>query len=131
MADNVGYTEGSGKTIAADDVGGVLYQRIKPVVGEDGTAVDVSASNPMPISAYGELIEAIEALRMALNSVSRGIHIPDELGRSRCNVEVLPTVATVTTLTNVSQIGTNPAEPLIASAMFAGSASLRNNISVS
>lgn len=51
MADNVGYTPGSGATIAADDIGGVLHQRIKLGIGADGTAVDVSSANPMPITA--------------------------------------------------------------------------------
>jgi hypothetical protein len=43
MADNIGVTPGTGATCAADDVGGVLFQRIKPCIGADGTAVDVSA----------------------------------------------------------------------------------------
>lgn len=42
MADNVAITSGSGTTIAADDVGGVEYQRMKVTPGPDGTAtVDV------------------------------------------------------------------------------------------
>jgi hypothetical protein len=49
MADNVGYTPGSGAVIAADDIGGVLHQRVKIGVGGDGTAVDVSSTNPMPV----------------------------------------------------------------------------------
>lgn len=40
MADNVGYTPGSGATIAADDIGGVLYQRVKLAIGADGSAAD-------------------------------------------------------------------------------------------
>ena len=50
MADNVGYTPGTGATVAADDISGVLHQRVKIGVGGDGVAVDVSSSNPMPIS---------------------------------------------------------------------------------
>ncbi len=73
MADNVGYTPGSGATIAADDIGGILYQRIKPVTGGDGVANDVSDANPMPVAAYGELIEAIEAMRMAIQALTRTI----------------------------------------------------------
>ena len=42
MADNVGYTEGSGKTIAADDIDSVLYQRVKLAVGADGAAADLA-----------------------------------------------------------------------------------------
>lgn len=51
MTDNVAITAGSGTTIATDDIGGVQYQRAKMVWGVDGTANDVSASNPLPISA--------------------------------------------------------------------------------
>lgn len=51
MADNVGYTPGSGALVAADEIAGVLHQRVKIGVGADGTAVDVSAANPMPITA--------------------------------------------------------------------------------
>jgi hypothetical protein len=40
MADNVAITPGSGATVAADDVSGVLYQRVKISVGADGSAAD-------------------------------------------------------------------------------------------
>jgi len=53
MVDNVGYTPGTGATIAADEIGGVLHQRVKLGVGGDGVAVDVSAANPMPVTAPG------------------------------------------------------------------------------
>lgn len=43
MADNVAITAGSGTTIAADDIGGVLHQRVKLSLGADGTANDASA----------------------------------------------------------------------------------------
>ena len=36
MADNVGYTPGSGATVAADDIAGVLHQRVKLTLGGDG-----------------------------------------------------------------------------------------------
>jgi len=50
MADNVGYTPGTGATVAADEIAGVLHQRVKLGIGDDGVAVDVSATNPMPVS---------------------------------------------------------------------------------
>jgi hypothetical protein len=40
MADNVAITPGTGVSIAADDVGSVLHQRIKRSVGGDGSATD-------------------------------------------------------------------------------------------
>lgn len=49
MADNLGYTPGSGATVASDDIGGVQHQRVKISVGEDGSATDLSATNPMPV----------------------------------------------------------------------------------
>lgn len=50
MADNVGYTPGTGASVAADEIGGVLYQRVKPVFGVDGVATDVSATDPLPVT---------------------------------------------------------------------------------
>lgn len=50
MADNVNITQGAGKVIAADDVGGVMFQRVKIAHGVDGAAADVSTSDPLPIS---------------------------------------------------------------------------------
>ena len=73
MSDNVGYTPGSGEIIATDDIAGVQYQRVKPVWGTDGIANDVNANTPLPIQAVGELIEAIEAMRMAIVSLQKSI----------------------------------------------------------
>lgn len=53
MPDNVDITEGAGKTVAADDVGGVLYQRVKIAAGADGSATDVSDAAPLPIDDAG------------------------------------------------------------------------------
>jgi hypothetical protein len=50
MADNVGYTPGTGAEVAADDIGGVLYQRMKLTLGDNNTnGGDVSPDNPMPV----------------------------------------------------------------------------------
>jgi hypothetical protein len=53
MSDNIGYTPGTGAIVAADNIAGVLHQRVKLGVGGDGVAVDVSAANPMPVTAPG------------------------------------------------------------------------------
>jgi hypothetical protein len=50
MTANVGYTPGTGAIVAADEIAGVLHQRIKIGVGVDGVAVDVSSANPMPVT---------------------------------------------------------------------------------
>lgn len=41
MADNLTITQGSGTTIAADDIAGAKYQRVKIGLGTDGNAADM------------------------------------------------------------------------------------------
>lgn len=51
MADGVTITQGTGTTIAADEIASVKYQRVKLVLGADGTNDgDVCTALPMPIS---------------------------------------------------------------------------------
>ena len=73
MADNVGYTPGVGATIAADDIGGILYQKVKMIHGADGIAHETADNNPLPVTATQELMQAIEAMRMAIQSLTRTI----------------------------------------------------------
>ena len=55
MADNITLNPGSdGAVIAADDIGpGVWHQRVKVQYGVDGSATDVSDTNPLPIDDAG------------------------------------------------------------------------------
>lgn len=104
MADNVGYTPGTGATVAADEIGGALYQRIKPTFGEDGIATDVSQENPMPVAdaKSGNLLLRILQMLMAPLGYDKS------LGRQRGTVvvETLPTLAAVTTVTTVTTVST-------------------------
>jgi hypothetical protein len=145
MADNVGYTPGAGATVAADEIGGILFQRVKPSVGVDGTAVDVSDSNPMPAQVTGELLEAVEALRMAVQSLNRNLSqltldnayrvraVLDSstAGLSVSGVSTVTSVSNVTTLNSLSNLGTtfqaSDLPPLISHIAADG---LRANISV-
>jgi hypothetical protein len=107
-------------------------------------ATDISQENPMPVAAYGELIEAIEALRMAVQALTRsglGQSMPDTAGRLRVLVEQ-PTAGnlqgtfsiaggqTLATLTNQTQIGGLAATEQIPSLMRLGADASRNNIIV-
>jgi hypothetical protein len=56
MADNIQVTQGTGTTMATDDVAGVQYPRVKISHGVDGTAVDASSTNPLPVA--GPLTDA-------------------------------------------------------------------------
>jgi hypothetical protein len=148
MADNVNITPGSGATVAADDVGGALYQRIKVAHGADGSATDTSVSNPLPIAAYGELVEAIEAMRMAVQALTRTIGlvtVDPATGRLRAEVvqataaSLLATVSiasnqtlnALSTLTNQTQMGGLAAQDQIPALMRLSADNLRRNISVS
>jgi hypothetical protein len=63
MVDNVSITAGSGTAIAADDVAGVLYQRVKLALGADGVAADAPVGNGT----------AATALRVSVASDSTGV----------------------------------------------------------
>ena len=143
MPDNVGYTPGTGATIAADDVGGALHQRVKIVTGVDGVVDgDVSAVNPLPIAALGgELIEVLEAMRMAVQALTRsiGLAYPDPVGRQRVLLDAISasltlstvtTVSTVSTVTNQSQIGGIAANDQIPALTRMSADNLRSNIVV-
>ena len=108
MPDNVGYTPGAGATVAADDIGGVLHQRIKVGIGADGTAVDVSSANPMPVADN----EAGNLLMRILQMLMAPLGYDKSLQRQRGTVVVesgtVTTCSTVTTLgslTNIAGIG--------------------------
>lgn len=51
MADNVAITAGTGTTVAADDVGGALHQRVKLTWGPDGTGNDTDVATGKPVPA--------------------------------------------------------------------------------
>jgi hypothetical protein len=148
MADNIGYTPGTGATIAADDIGGVLYQRVKMIHGADGIAHETSNGNPMPTEEKGELLEAIEALRFAVAALTKsiGYALPNLAGQpimevrqataANLNVTLASTtiasgtVTTVSTLTNQSQVGGFAANDQIPALMHMQADNLRRNISV-
>ena len=137
MVDNVTLNPGvGGAVVASDDIAGVQYQRIKNGFGEEGVYADVSTTTPMPVTVpSGELIEAIEALRMTIGSLSRtiGLSIPDLLGRQRVSLDVMAsglTLSAVSTLSNQTQIGGFVAADQIPSLMHMSADNLRRNITV-
>jgi hypothetical protein len=59
MADNTSVNTNTGAVgatnvpVAGDDIGGAIHQRVKVEFGTDGTATEVSASNPLPVVQTG------------------------------------------------------------------------------
>jgi len=105
VADNVGYTPGSGAIVAADDIGGVLHQRVKIGVGTDGTAVDVSSANPMPV-ADATAEETRQGMLMLLTRMLNYFNAPMGYDKSAQALRVQLTPSTLTTVTTVSTVTT-------------------------
>jgi len=121
MADNVGYTPGTGSTIAADEIDGVLHQRIKLGVGEDGVAQDVSSANPLPakVMRAEDLLEMLQRLV----KVCETLQVVDSAQRQRIvvdaalpaggntigavNIAASQTLGTVTTVSTVTNVASN------------------------
>lgn len=122
MPDNVGYTPGSGATVAADEIGGVLYQRVKIGTGVDGVATDVSDTNPIPVD-----VGSTGTLSMLLNRIVQALMAPlgyaKDLQRFRntaivesgtiTTVTTVTTCTTVTACTNLVNLGSLGAERLV------------------
>jgi hypothetical protein len=85
MADNVGYTPGSGITIATEDVGGVHYQRI---ISEPS---DASFLERIALRALAKLTYTLTGMRV-------------DCGGSSVAVASLPTLANVTTVAAVTTL---------------------------
>lgn len=95
MADNVAITAGSGTTIAADDVAGVLFQRVKLTQGADGSATDVSSAAPLqvtgangsfPVTNTGTF--AVQSTNQANSGVDIGdVTINNAAGASAVNIQ--------------------------------------------
>jgi hypothetical protein len=94
MSDNIGYTPGTGAIVAADNIAGVLHQRVKLGVGGDGVAVDVSTSNPLPITAPGSIAVTGALTDAELRAAAVPVSVP------------LAVSATILTLTTAAT-GTN------------------------
>jgi hypothetical protein len=108
VPDNVGYTPGSGATVASDDIGGVQFQRVKLIHGDDGVnAGDVSVLNPYPTQAprTDDLLEVLQRMVKLMESLA----IVDVAQRQRISLDTIAsglTLGTVSTVTTVSTVST-------------------------
>lgn len=112
MADDV-ELPATGAVVATDEVAGRHFQRMKLDVGGDGVSRAVTEDAGLPVSAVGELIEAIEAMRFAIVALTRsiGLQMPDAAGRQRVALETavgvtIPAITTVSTVTGVTTVST-------------------------
>jgi hypothetical protein len=106
MADNIPVTPGTGATIAADDIGGVLHQRVKLALGADGiNDGDVSATNPMPtaivgtVPVSGTFYQATQPVSGTV-SVSGAVAVTGPLTDTQLRATAVPVSLSSTTVTN-------------------------------
>ncbi len=154
MADNVAITPGTGERVATREVqysGETAQIQTVALATTSGAndarvATDVGADNPLPVTGTGELMEAIEALRFAVQSLTRtvGMAIPSAQGwpimearqptATNLNATVAiagsQTLGTVGTLTNQAQVGGLAANEYVPTMMRLSADNLRRNISV-
>jgi hypothetical protein len=97
LADNIAVTPGTGATVAADDISGVLYQRVKVQHGGDGTATDTSAADPLPVGDAA-LLAAVDQLEALVAAVRDRLPAALESGRLAVETELATGAATETTL---------------------------------
>lgn len=113
MADNLGYTPGSGATVATDDIDGKHHQRVKLVLGSDGVSEgDVSAANPMPVAA-----PRAEDLMVMLSRIVKLLEsnaVVDAAQRQRVTVDSITGALTLATVTTVGTVSTITAGTLTA-----------------
>lgn len=98
--DNTQLNPGAGgDLIAADDVDGVKYQRVKLVHGQDGRIDgDVSIDNGLPVAAQGlTILRRIAQLLKPLQQITGN-------GSNRLSIDI--NSGTVTTVTTVSTVST-------------------------
>lgn len=113
MTDDLGYTPGTGATVATDNVGGKHYQRMKVVTGPDGSIVgDVSAANPMPVAdanAYDLLLRLVQMQRYPFGADpsinrTRGTVIVESGTITTVSSAVIAS-GTLTTVTGITNFG--------------------------
>jgi hypothetical protein len=99
------------KPVATDEIGGVDFQRIKVIHGNDGiNDGDVSGDNPLPTQATrtDNLLEMLQRIVKLLESNA----VVDGAQRQRVSLDsipagvTLPTVTTVGTVTTVTTVAT-------------------------
>lgn len=150
-ASTLGYTPGTGASVATEqDSGGAHHQKtVSEFLNDAGDPTPIASAAPLPVTGAGELMEAIEALRFAVQALTRtvGMAMPNASGQPVMEVrqatatnllmtasiaagQTLATLTTLSTLTNQAQMGGFAANDQIPALMHLQADGLRNNISV-
>lgn len=150
MADNLGYTPGSGANVTTRSVtysGSLAQMQVVGLATLDGpddakVPTDVSPDTPLPVAIYGELLETMSAVRFAISQLTRsiGFFLPNSTGLQvvearQATAGVLNATVVVAgtpnvSVTNQGSVGGISANDQIPALMHLQADNLRRNISV-
>lgn len=121
MADNVGYTEGSGKIIATDDVSGVHYPKSKIDLGGDGSTSPLvrgqqSTSDSIPAALSTEQEAIISNLVTAINELITAVGDPLQSGGNIGNSQFAVTQSGAWSISLPSGASTEAKQPALGTA---------------
>jgi hypothetical protein len=111
MADNLGYTPGTGANVATEEVNGVHHQRVLMETAVEGVPTDVSASSPMPVVSsrsddllviLSRIVKLLES-NATVDSAQRQRVVVDS-GAITASIAASQTLANVTTVATVSSV---------------------------
>ena len=107
MADDVSNASIATDVIAADDVGGVKFQRIKLALGAEGTYVgDVSKEHPLPITNQNGSVTDVSNVTVVGTYISGNMLLDN--ASYRCSAHVIgSSIGVVTIAIETSQDGVN------------------------
>jgi hypothetical protein len=114
MPDNLGYTPGSGATVATEESGGIHHQRVLMETAVEGVPTDVSVSSPMPViaSRSDDLLVALSRIvkllesNATVDSAQRQRVVVDS-GAITASIASAQTLGTVTTVSSVTNMVSN------------------------
>jgi len=93
MSDNTTYTPGTGATVAADNVAGALYQRVKVSLGADGAATDLvigqttmAASLPVTVASNQSSLNVLGPTMVKGTQGATGFTTQDLKDAGRVNI---------------------------------------------
>lgn len=133
MADNLDVTPGSGATVAAKEAGGVLHQRaLLEVLDGSGLPVDVSGTNRLPVDKLDEVVYLLSSILEKLPRVDAADRLLVSHSESNPTVSIASaqTLATVTTLVGLTNVGGRDAAHAAFALANAGAMHIYDNIRV-
>lgn len=125
MSNNINVTEGTGKTVATEDLGGAQYQKIKVVGGQTGSTsvMGVNPDGSINVSIIGALAltGSVVAIPAGNQSVSGAVTAPPGSVATTVHPAGSVTAVTFSGATSVSGAVTAPPGSVMTVAALAGS----------